>query len=145
MSSNAQESLERYLGNQPLNDELAAMRRGEMPAEAPRATLSDLITSWWGPVEPPAEEDDKPLSTAERQLLAEAQQMGVVTTFIKLLKKGLREKIRRATIDSEHDPLGRQAEIAQMWAYIGAYRTTGLEFEAAIRMEIEALQKGTSQ
>jgi hypothetical protein len=127
--------LEKYLAGEPLNDELAALRAGiHEEFKAPAAPA-------WDPRLPAAEDDDKPLSKAERQALREGRQVGAFTTLARLLRIRLRLHVRQATIDSEKDPLARSSEIAQVWAYISIYRALAAEIEAMIQKEIEELEK----
>lgn len=127
-------AFEKYLTGEPLNEELAALRRGEIPevgaATHPKPTT--VVDS---------KDEDRPLIRAERQALREAREVGAVTTLSRLLRSIIRRKIQTATIDSETDPLGRQAEIAQTWAYVVAFRTACVEIEFQIQAEIDALER----
>lgn len=135
------ENFEKYLTNEPLNDELAALRLGKEIGERVGANLADHLARSTAALRLPATEDDKPLSKVERIALREGREVGAVTTFSRLLRRSLRAKIRRATIDSETDPLGRQAEIAQGWAYVAAFRRACAEVEMQIEAEIGELEK----
>jgi hypothetical protein len=125
-------AFEKYLAGHPINDELAALARGEI-------AVTESPSQWVERVK--EHEDDRPLSRAEREALKEARDGGAVTTLSRLLRRAIRQKTHRATIESETDPLGRQAEIAQTWANLVAFRTACTEIEWLIQAEIAALEK----
>src|SRR5215472_1159878 len=69
-------NFEKYLAGAPLNEELAAIRRGEEPQPNPLAAIFENLA----PRQLPMSDDDRPLSKEERLSLREAAQAGAVTT-----------------------------------------------------------------
>jgi len=130
-------NFEKYLAGAPLNEELAAIRRGEEPQPNPLAAIFENLA----PRQLPMSDDDRPLSKEERLSLREAAQAGAVTTLLRLMRKSLRAKIQTATMDSENDPLGRAAEVSQQWAYIVAFRRATVEIQGMIQGAIAEQEK----
>lgn len=135
-------NLERYLSGEPLNEELAALQRGDM-ANPARPEIAAIIESLGPRMAQP--DDEKPLSYAERIAIKEAYQAGVFTSLMRLMRKSLRTKQNVATIDSENDPLGRPTEVAQAWAYIAIYRRVMVELTVMIEGEIAKFDGGQTQ
>jgi hypothetical protein len=130
-------TFEKYLDREPLTEDLARLRDG---LGEPLPALTGILQGWKPGSRIEIEDEDRSLTRAERLTLLEGRQGGTVTTVIRLLRRSLRAKIRAATINSENDPLGRQAEIAQEWAYVMTFRRSSMELESLILAEIAILE-----
>jgi hypothetical protein len=119
-------NFEKYLRGDPLNEELAKLRAGQMedpiPYFQPFPQLSEQLAA------------DHPLNDDDRQLLREARANGTLATLMQLEKRFLQQLIRSATIVSEADPLANADEISRTWAYVMMFRRAILEMENIVNM-----------
>ena len=130
----ALERFERYLQRDPLNEELAAVQRGELPP-APEATIP-LQTE--ATVQRP-EALRGALTRAERVALRELRQSEGYPILQELLKKRFQVFEKRAITISKVDPLLNKDMIAKEWAYLGAMDQVMMDMEAVIAAELKIL------
>ena len=134
---NADEALarfEQYLQREPLNEELAAVQRGELSA-APEVDLPQPREANKLPEEAMRGE----LTRADRVALRELRQSEGYPILQGLLKKRFQLFEKRAITISKVDPLLNKDAIAKEWAYLGAMDQVMMDVEALIAAELKIL------
>lgn len=120
-------SHELYLHGLPVNDELAAMRRGgDVPL--PGKTR---------PAPPPIDSPDRELTQAERAALRELRLHEGWPVYQRLLEKLFRMHEKGAINVSGANPLGNAIAVVNAWAYLAMYKQVRIEAELAMQKEVE--------
>jgi hypothetical protein len=135
------EAFEKYFRREPLNDELAAIQRGEDADPPHPAEIADKRT---GEIAPEIAQRggllDWTPSRVELRELAELRTCEGWDVLMRLLKKRLEILRERAINGSQIDPLGNQGAIAQNWAYHGMYGQAIGEIEPMVMEQLERLK-----
>jgi hypothetical protein len=123
-----------YLERKPLNEELAAVQRGEV----------DLVEH---PVEKatakraPIEDSQRELTKGERLDLRELRQSEGWPVLMRILEKRFLQLEKAAITMSHNDPLGKSREIGEKWAYVVAYKMARMDLESMLDTELQVLRK----
>jgi hypothetical protein len=125
---------EKYLQHDPLNEELAAVQRGELPpvqdAELPQQAEAAVQRP---------EALRGALTRAERVALRELRQSEGYAILQELLRKRFQQIEKGAITISKVDPLQNKDEIAKQWVYLGAFAQAMLEIDALMAAELKIL------
>jgi hypothetical protein len=132
--NDAATNFEKYMRGEPLNEELQALRDGKL-------NEFTLVPGARLPVgaEAAAASLNKPLDKAEREALKELRQGPGWGGLQRILQKAIRTHEESAILLSQEDPLGKQSEIAQEWAYVKIFKRVHLEVNLLVEAEIEEL------
>jgi hypothetical protein len=125
---------ENYLNGVPLNPELAAVQKGmvslvEEPAKAQKPQQRRVI-----------EDVERELTRAERLDLKDLRASEGWPLLMRILERRFQKLHKAAINNSQNDPLGRSAEIAQTWAYVGLYERAKKDMESQVEEELKALR-----
>ena len=140
----AEGQLRKYMAGEPLNDELRALRDGQLEeVEAAPETLQ----------RPPLADPDRELTNGERMELREIRIMAGWPILARLLEKTCRIHERQAIILAQGDPLKERDEIAQAFGYAKMYRRAKDDLDLMVDAEMIALdverrkliEKGTGE
>ena len=132
-------NFEKYLAGEPLNEELAALWRGEAPpigAGLAGGSSADLNVNGGAGEETGAIDDLRPLRAEERAALRETRQGPGWPVLQKLLKRGTIQRIRFSTALSEDDPLGKRDEIALAWLEVKVWKQLVNALTAMVELEL---------
>jgi hypothetical protein len=127
-------NFEKYIAGQPINEELKALREGRLPEISPF-----LVTGIPEAAQPAPGGDKRPLSRSERIALKELRDGPSWPVIQFLLKKATLLHVDSATLLSQDDPLGKNEEIAQLWAYVKMFKRAHSEFNLLVEAEISEL------
>lgn len=120
-------TLEQYLKGEPLNEELAALKKGEEPLDA------DSRTS----VSAPSPFDARPLDNDDREHLRRWRYEAGWPLMLRLLDNDTQRLENLAKAASLDNPLGNREEIAAQWAYVAMLRRVRERLVWLVDQEIE--------
>jgi hypothetical protein len=121
-----------YLAGEPLNEENAALKRGEDPMSLPQQPTKATRA--------PIEGVDRDLRQQERADLKEMREGPGWPVLERLIEKAFRIHERGAISLSQQDPLGNRDRIAEEWAYVTMVRRAGVEITALVDAEVAQIE-----
>jgi hypothetical protein len=127
---------EKYLAGEPLNDELAAIKAGQLPDFG-----IGLAGSNAAPAGEPLTNLDRELSRDERIALREIRFGPGWPVLQRLLEKSTLQHTKAAIAFSQEDPLGSGAELNQMWLTVKLWKRTITELNYAVAVEMQAIEE----
>jgi hypothetical protein len=122
------DQLEAYIKGEPLNDAMAALKRGEEPESDPAP----------GQMEKP--DDLRELNDDEREHLRRLQLEPGWAILFRLMDDKIRVQEARTIDISANDPLGNRDQIAQGWAYLAMMKKVRQDLKMTIGNEIYKLE-----
>lgn len=122
--------LRSFLENEPLNEELARLRAGDL-ADHPEITIESIAR---GP-------EDEPLDRFDLKALRKLRTGEEWPALAKVARKCIRSREQYATVLSQDDPLGKANEVAQAWAYAKIAREIWQELSQAVYEETIKLER----
>jgi hypothetical protein len=128
---------EKYLAGEPLNDELAAIKAGQVPDFG--IGLAGLIAAKAD--EPSLMNPDRELSRDERIALREVRFGPGWPVLQRLLEKSTIAHTKMAIALSQENPLGSGAELNQMWLTVKLWKQTITELNYAVAVEMQAIEE----
>jgi hypothetical protein len=122
------DDLEKFLMGQPLNEQLAALQRGEDEAEplscpAPRTQAAGAM-------------DD-----GDREHLRRLRTEPGWPLFLRLLDRDIQSQEESIRNMSMQDPLGNRDKVAEGWAYIAMMKRVRVRAVMLVDAEVEKLEK----
>lgn len=135
MAYDARETLEKYLNHEPLNEELAAIREGNVDL-LPHPVEKTAPKRGSGRIDDP----ERDLTRAERLDLRELRQSDGWPVLMRLLLKRFLTLEKTAITISQSFPLQNAEGIAQKWHHVGVYKQVASEMELLLEQEIAELQ-----
>ncbi len=118
-----------YLAGRPINEELAALREGRiLEAEQPKVTTE----------EPPA---PGRITRRDRLDLKELVALPGYRVLHRLIENATLEAQKRANVIAEDDPIGKAAELAQVFAYVKMRRLVLSHLIAEVKEELAKLEE----
>ena len=117
-------NFEKYMRGEPLNEELQALRDGRLNefTPMPGTGTGPEATIQLGP-----DNVNRPLDKWEREALKELRQGPGWGGLQRIMQKAIRTHEESAILLSQEDPLGKQSEIAQEWAYVKIFKLGHVE------------------
>jgi hypothetical protein len=127
-------SLEKYLRNEPLTPELAALARGEdeIAEKSPKKEEVDFSFTQW---------ERRPLDDDDREHMRRMTLEAGWPVFLRLIDNYIATQEDLAKQLSLSDPLGDEKKLAQTWAYVAMYGTAKQRFIGLLAEEIHKLAK----
>jgi len=124
--------LNRYFNNEPLNEELAAVQRGEVRfVDAPEPDVA-VAKVELGDVE-------RELTRQERIDLRELRQSDGYRVLLRIQEKRFQNLHKRAITISQNHPLANQQAVIHEWVEANAYRNATREMWALVDAELKIL------
>lgn len=132
----ATSNFEKYLAGEPLNDELAAIKAGQLPELRGLAGMPNLNQAQ--AAEPrPLTDPERELTREERIALREIRQAPGWPVLQRLLEKSTIAHTKAAIALSQDDPLGSGTELNQMWVIVKLWKQTIAELNWAVAVEMQ--------
>jgi hypothetical protein len=137
-------NFEKYLANEPLNEQNAKVRRGELPEwEPPTGALAAGL----GAAEQrgPLLDAERPLMADERAALREMRQGPGWAVLQRLLERATITHQKSAILLSQDDPAAHRDEIAQAWLTVKVWKAVVAGLNLAVELELREQQAQAKQ
>lgn len=133
---------EKYLAGEPLNEELAKMKRGELPMP-PWERWNQAQPAAAGEQRAPLMDPERQLNRAEQAALRELRQGPGWPVLQRLLERATINHTNSAILLSQDDPAGKTAELAQAWLTVKTWKQLVGQLNDMVAMEllVEQLQE----
>lgn len=133
-------NLEKYMVGEPLNEELAALKRGTLPDFGPF-----LVNGEQAPQNQSTEKPGEPISRADRVALKEWRLSPAYVVLQRLLENSTLMHQKQANLVSKQDPLANAQQIAQAWAYVMLLERVHRDIGLMVEAELLKLEEGETE